>query len=203
MTETSKQSTEKHWEPLRLLVVILGVSLLAGTFSPAPAQVNPSMTGTWVRNPDKSEDPKEKIRSAAQDMFDKTTKGGRNVASEDIPRIQKRLRSMISSFVQHAEILEIEHDSDELHVDDGEGRVRIFYIDGEKHVRQTPGGAKLETVCRGQGSQIFVEQKLEGAKIFETYAMSADGERLTLTVRMEAKRFKKPLTLRNVYDREQ
>jgi hypothetical protein len=162
------------------------------------------LTGTWYRSPGESDDAESKIRDAAKAMFDKATKGGRNIPSEEIPQIQKRLQFIISSYVQFAEILEMEQTSTELHIDDGEGRVRIFYMDGKKHKRQTPRGAKLETVCTRGSNQITIEQKLDqGGKIIETYVPSPDGDRMVLTVRFENKQLKPPLILQNVYDREQ
>ncbi len=88
-------------------------------------------------------------------------------------------------------------------MDDGVGRVRIFYLDGKKHNRQSPGGTKFETLSIRQGNRIIVDQKIKGGgRIIETYVLSVEGDRLFLTVRLEAKRLKEALTIRNVYDRE-
>ena len=66
-----------------------------------------------------------------------------------------------------------------------------------------PGGAKFETLSTRQGNRIIVDQKIKGrGRVVETYALSGEGDRLIFTVRLEAKRLKEPLTLRNVYDRE-
>jgi hypothetical protein len=162
------------------------------------------LTGTWYRNAGESDDAESKIGDTAKAMFDKITKGGRNIMSEEIPQIQKRLQFIIGSYVQFAEILEIEQTSTELHVDDGEGRIRIFYMDGKKHKRQTPRGATLETVCTRGSNRITIEQKLDrGGRIVETYVPSPDGDRMVLTVSFENKQLKSALILRNVYDREQ
>jgi hypothetical protein len=114
------------------------------------------------------------------------------------------LTYVIATFVQFAEELSIEEGSGELRIDDGIGRVRIFYIDGKKHKRQTPGGANLETICTRRGNRIVVEQKLDkDGKIAEVYSLSADGTRMSLTVHFESKRFKQPLVVRNVFDRQE
>jgi hypothetical protein len=179
---------------------VLAVALLV-SFSEARADVD--LTGTWYRSPKESDDAESEIRDAAKRMFDKATKGGRNVLSEDILQIQRRLQSVISSYLQFADSLEIEQTSRELHIDDGEGRIRIFYLDGEKHVRQTPHGETLETVCTRGSNHIIIEQKLDrGGTIVENYVPSPDGNRMVLTVRFETKQLDPPLVLRNVYDRE-
>jgi hypothetical protein len=196
---------QSMFSALRALFVVT-IVLTASTFAAQPsfAQSLSSLSGYWLRNPDDSDDAEQKIKEAARAYFDKATKGGRNILSEEIPEIQKRLAYVIATFVQFAEELDIEEESGELRIDDGIGRIRIFYIDGKKHKRQTPGGANLETICTRRGNRIIVEQKLDkDGRIAEVYDISADGNRMTLTVHFESKRFKEPLVVRNIYDRQE
>jgi hypothetical protein len=124
--------------------------------------------------------------------------------SDEIPEIQKRLETIISLYVHYAEEIILEEEGNELVVDDGYGKVRIFYVDGLKHKRQTPFGAELETVCTRQGGRIIIDQKLDKwGKISETYIPSSDGDALIHTVRFESKRFKEPLVIQNSYYRMQ
>ena len=109
----------------------------------------------------------------------------------------------MEGLIESAETLHIEHDKEELRVDDGHGRVRIFYLDGEKHIRQTPGGTKLETVCTAGSRYILVEQKMDrGGKISENYVLLPEGDRMELTVRLEIRQFRKPVVVRSVYERD-
>jgi hypothetical protein len=182
-------------------VLLASISNAAGL--PAFVQEEEGFNGTWMRNPDESDDPDEATRAAAEEIFNKATKGGRGIFTEDIQQIQKQLQSSIASFVQFADTLIIDDEGKEFLVDDGVGRVRIFYLDGKKHNRQSPDGAKFETLSTRQGNRIIVDQKIKGGgRIVETYALSEEGDRLILTVRLEAKRLKEPMTIRNVYDRE-
>jgi hypothetical protein len=188
-----------------LIFLHTAAALFAAAFavSLAEAQDGLELTGTWYRSSGESDDAESKIREAAKAMFDKATKGGRNIPSEEIAQIQKRLQFIIGSYVQFAEILEIEQTSTELHIDDGEGRIRIFYIDGKKHMRQTPQGAKLETICTRGSNRITIEQKLDGGgRLVETYVPLPEGDRMVLTVSLGSKQLKPPLILRNVYDRD-
>ena len=144
-------------------------------------QEMPELTGTWIRNPSESDDPEEKVRERAAQMVEKSRRrrwGGYPGEDEDLEQMVTR---GFMSYIQAAETLEIELQGEEFLVDDGEGRIRIFYIDGKKHTRQTPRGAKLETVSRRVGNQIAVDQKLEkGGKIIERYIFSGDGDRRLL-----------------------
>lgn len=165
-----------------------------------------SFSGSWIRNPKISDDPKAKIEAAARATLERSRGRGLLPLPEEADEVDARLQRGLGSLVLAAEKLVIEDEGGELQVDDGEAPTRIFYLDGKKHVRQTPGGAKLETLCLRQGRQIVIQQKTEqGTRVSETYALSVDDGRLTLTVRLEGKRIfsgKEPLVVTTVYDRE-
>lgn len=184
--------------------LIVGFILLTLCLSALPVRSETSVSGTWLRDPESSDNAEAKIEETAKDFFDKATKGGRGLMSDEIPEIQKRLEIIISLYVHYAEEIILEEEGNELVVDDGYGKVRIFYVDGLKHKRQTPFGAKLETVCTRQGSRIVIDQKLDKwGRISETYIPSSDGDTLIHTVRFESKRFKEPLVIQNSYYRDQ
>jgi hypothetical protein len=191
-----------HQYALLFHVLIAGF-LLSSLSSWVPsARAETNLSGTWQRDPESSDDADAKIEETAKDFFDKATKGGRGIMSDEIREIQKNLERIISLYVHYAEEMVIEDEGTELVVDDGYGKVRIFYVDGLKHKRETPFGAKLETICTRQGGRIVIEQKLDKwGRITETYLPSSDGEALIHTVRFESKRFKKPLVIRNSYFR--
>ncbi len=95
-----------------------------------------------------------------------TNTGGSRDGPED-PNIavarSKGMQWIIKSLSAAADELTIEVDGNEFRVAGaGEGRVRIFYLDGEKHVRETPNGTKLETIAHWNGRQILIEQGGEG-----------------------------------------
>lgn len=186
------------------LSLAAGIGLLTSASTGTAAQAGTDLSGRWMRDPDSSDDAEARIEEAAKGFVDKATKGGRGILSEEIPEIQKSLENIISLYVHHAEEMTIEEQSGELRIDDGYGRIRIFYIDGEKHKRQTPFGADLETICTRQDRQILVDQKLDKwGRITETFVLSSDGEALIHTVRFESKRFKEPLVIRSSYYRMQ
>ncbi len=162
-----------------------------------------SLSGTWMRNPELSDDPEEKVREAVTRVIDRANSRRRGGPSLDDPELRRRMEQSLDSLIQSAETLVIEQENDELQVDDGHGRIRIFYLDGQKHIRQTPGGASLETTCTVGGRYILVEQKMDGGvKINENYTLLQDGSRMELTVRLETKQLKEPLGVRSVYELE-
>jgi len=101
-----------------------------------------------------------------------------------------------------AERLQIELTEAELRVEGGSEGLRIFYLDGKQHIRETPNGVKLETRAARSGDRIVIEQKMEqGPEITESYELSPDGRVLVLRLQMEGRPFNVPVVIRTVYDR--
>jgi len=182
---------------LRFVALVSTVSLSVAALVLASS----ALSGTWVKNTKLSDDPEEKVREAVGGMIQRAERRARRPV--DDPELRRRLGESVDTLIVSAETLVIEHDSDEFHVDDGRGRIRIFYLDGEKHIRQTPEGDKLETLCTVGENYVLVEQKMEGGvKIIENYKLSPDAGRMELTVRLEGNPFKEPLVVRSVYERD-
>lgn len=158
-------------------------------------------TGLWYRDDVKSDDPDPKLEAAMQGFVEKMSRGRARIEDVD-PRFVKRLRNVLDRFVQYAAELYLERNPRDFVVDDGGPRVRIYYLDGEEHERQMRDGTRLKTVATVAEGPIQVKMETEdGATVFETYSLSADGEELTLTVRLEDDQLQDPLVIRSVYTR--
>ena len=163
------------------------------------------LAGTWEVNPDESEDMEEKIRLGLASM----KRGGRGRGAPDgpedpnvAPARLKGMRQIIKSLSAAADELTIEVEGSEFRVAGaGESCVRIFYLDGEKHVRETPNGTKLETIAQWNGKQVLIEQeaKDEGT-INEVYELGRDPNELVVMFRLEIKQLEEPIVIRSVYD---
>ena len=225
-----KRRTEQPNEPKRiglfdyLLVAVLFVLFaLAMTVSLTAAQESeasddaPTFNGIWERNPDESDDPREKVQEALGGQSGQEGmsgrggggrrgsgsggrasggKGGRGGSSEKM----QAMRETMGQAMRAAQTLEIDLSETEFRVVDGAENVRIYYLDGEKHKRQTPGGVDLETVAQKRGDQIIIEEKAESAKFTRTFALASDGRVMVVTLRLENDRFKEPVVIRSVYD---
>jgi hypothetical protein len=100
------------------------------------------------------------------------------------------------------EELEVEHDKGELRLYDGE-RLQIFYLDGQKHRREMPNGAKLETVATLQGRTVLIQEKLDKGKIERKLELSEDGKSMVMTLNIKIGNMKEPVLIRTVYERLQ
>jgi hypothetical protein len=210
---------------------IIGFVILALSFAlafVAAQEQAGGFNGIWQRNDEESDDPQEKMKEAMEAMRSqmggskggsKSGMGGRGGGGMGGPpgggggggggmegrRPGGREGMQGGGFAELAQMTaEIEtslKDNEFQVIPSGEGKVRIFYLDGEKHKRETVNGGKLETKCEKKGNRIIVEQKSDQGPEFDTtYEIAPDGTRMIVTVQMEGGRMKEPIIIRTVYD---
>ncbi|HEX9723239.1 MAG TPA: hypothetical protein VGC53_03045 [Vicinamibacteria bacterium] len=184
----------------------LGVIVFVST---APARVvgasQESLAGSWVVNPDESDDIREKIEAALQSER-RERRGGSEEPEPDPNLLLSRIRAMeslLDSLSAAPDELTIEVTSGEVQVADADaGRVRIFYLDGQIHMRQTPSGSELETRAQWNGRELLVEQDAgDGDTVNEVYALGPDPSVLAVVFRLKLDRLEEPIVIRTVYDR--
>ncbi len=156
-------------------------------------------SGTWERDPDRSDDAQAKMRVAFERMQEEMEKRGRGRIPGPTPGGAPP-GGRAPSPGQVPEELYVEHEKGELRIDDGE-RLSIFYLDGQKHRRQMTNGAKLETVATIQGRVIRIEEKLDRGEIERTIELAEDGELLFISLNIEIGNMKEPVLIRTVYER--
>ncbi len=189
------------------MFLFVGVMVaLPSSSSRLPAQdTSPALTGSWERDPDKSDDAGEKMKAALDQMREqmKRRRGGSR-GGPDGPGPQggpdgaRRPRG--GGIVNVPDELRVELGRGELRVDDGE-RVQIYYLDGQKHLRELPNGTKLETVTTIEGGVVHIEEKMDRGKIERTIALGAEGRTMTSTLNVKMKGMKQPVVIRTVYAR--
>ena len=170
------------------------------------ASLQGSLAGSWIVNPDESEDPQAKIETALQSQR-RERRGRRSEEPEPDPNLflarMRNMEQLLESLSAAADELTIEVTSSEVHVAAAAGgRVRIFYLDGEKHVRQTPNGSELETRAQWNGREFLVEQDGgDGDTVNEVYALGSDPSVLVVVFRLKLDQLEEPIVIRTVYDR--
>ena len=159
---------------------IIGLAVLALGFalSFVGAQEQPaSFNGVWQRNDDESDDPQEKMREAMQAMRSQTGgrggmrppggmggmrptsgKGGRGGGPPGGPG---NMRGGFGPLAEMTSEIETVFKDNEFHViPSDEGKVRIFYLDGKKHKRETANGIKLETKAEAKKARKKLEKSI-------------------------------------------
>ena len=183
--------------------------------APSWAEQTQTLTGSWERDPERSDDAEEKMKAALQQMHEQ--RGGRGGGMQPGGRggrgggmspggrgrggrgqrgdrgRQPQMGRIPESFISELE-------SNEFRVDTGE-RVEVFYLDGEKHKRQLPNGAELETVAEMSGSAIHIEEKMERGAMQRKYDLSPEGQTMIMTLKMKMGGMKNTVVIRTVYIR--
>jgi len=181
------------------VLVVLGLSAIP----PQSETPNASgFSGTWERDPDRSDDAQEKMRAAFERMQEEMERrrGGPPPGGPPPGGPPPGGAGRRAGPGQVPEELEVEHQDGELRMDDGE-RLQIFYLDGQKHRRAMPNGAKLETVATLQGRVVLIEEKLERGKIERKLELSEDGESMVMTLNIKIGNMKDAVLIRTVYER--
>ena len=203
-----------------IAVISLGLAMPLLT-----AAEQPTFTGKWQRNDEESDDPQEKMREAMEAMRQQGggrsgSMGGRGggmsggtggrgggMGGATGDRSGSRggrggREAGMANLMAAAAQIETVLDNNEFQViPTGEGRVRIFYLDGKKHKQETGNGMKIETTSELKGNRILVERKMEqGRKIKSTYELGPDGSLLIVTTQLEGGRMPEPVIIRTVYN---
>lgn len=200
-------------------IAFISISLAVPLLSAAE---QPAFSGKWQRNEEESDDPREKMQEAMEAMRQQMGgrgggrggrsggmgggMGGRGGNQGDRGEMQGRGQGGrdggMANLMAMAKHIETVLEESEFHViPTGEGRVRIFYLDGKKHRQETPNGMKIETKSELKGSRILVEQKMEqGRKIHTTYELGPDGALMIVTTQIEGGRTPEPVIIRTVYN---
>jgi len=186
------------------LSFVCSVALLS-----VPVQDGVGFTGAWERNVEQSDDPEEKMKDAMEQMGGRGGGGGRRGGMGGGGRRggmggggsgRGEGGSGRPDLGNVPDELTVELLDDELQVDDGE-RLRIYYLDGEKHKREMTNGMKLETVAELKGNAVVIKEKMERGQLDRKFELSPDGGTMVVTLTVKFGRMKDPVVIRTVYER--
>lgn len=182
--------------------LLIGLTALPQATSSEERPDAPGFSGTWERDPRQSDDAQAKMRAAFEKMQEEMERrsGGPPPGGPPPGGGGPGRREGRGAPGQVPEELFVEHEKGELRLDDGE-RLSIFYLDGQKHRRAMPSGAKLETVATLQVRTVVIEEKLERGKIERKLELSEDGRSMVMTLNIKLGNMKEPVLIRTVYDR--
>jgi len=151
------------------------------------AQGNPDFSGKWSLDTEKSDD------------GDAVILGGIGSTDRMSPN-DRRTAERLIGLVRALRVLEIHQSPADFRLHDEADNVRIYYIDGKKHARETPWGEKLETVTKWEGSELHARTDGKDlGEIDEVYAM--EGSQLLYTVKIRLEDSKQEVVVRTYYGR--
>jgi hypothetical protein len=163
--------------------------LLASVLVTAAAigQSAPDFTGKWTLDDSRSDDGEALIVGGLGDP-DRMSPKNRRTAD----RLLQLLRAL--------RVLDIRQGPGDFRLFDEADNIRIYYIDGKKHQRETPWGERLETVTKWQGSELHMRTDGKDlGEIDELYGM--EGQSLVYTVKLRLEGSKDEVVVRTFYNR--
>ena len=165
---------------------ILGALVMVGGTTEAQIVANPDFSGLWELDHSKSDDAPEAIRIA----LGKT--GGRG----DKQQQRQKLSSRLNYLAYASETIEIIQTSQDFTLFNTEDDVRIHYIDGEEHIRQSPTGETMTTMTAWRDDRLAATTEgKEIGQVKETFGF--EGRHI---VRIRHKLFEDDLVIRTYYN---
>jgi hypothetical protein len=164
---------------------ILQASVLVAALS--IAQATPDFTGKWTLDDSRSDDGEALIVAGLGDP-DRMSPKNRRTAD--------RLLQLVTAL----RVLDIRQGPADFRLFDEADNIRIYYIDGKKHQRETPWGERLETVTKWEASELHVRTDGKDlGEIDEIYGM--EGKDLVYTVKLRLEGSKDEVVVRSFYTR--
>ena len=178
----------RAWQAISIMLAV------AGLVSPARVSdaqaAKPDFSGVWELDEEKSDDAEAAIRDALGQT------GGRGGLQVE----RQALSSRLNYLARASETVEIEQTEEDFKIFNSENDVRIHYIDGQKHPRQSPLGEQMTTVTEWRES--FLALTTEGpdiGKVMETFGM--EGFQLVHIVHIQNRAFEDDLVVRAYYNK--
>jgi hypothetical protein len=208
---------------LRVLAVAclacLGFGHVARASSAAPpddpAAGLAALQGSWVLDPDRSDEPPDPLKQAAPKrrtifgpgppgpltgpgMGGPITGGGRNTDPD--PEDVHRLRQLSDLAFDDADGLEIVVSGSLVTVTDGAQMQRLT-ADGQKHQEVTAFGLQLERKTKWDDGRLVTEVKVKGGGGKSKQTWTPEGDRLIIATEIEVDHTPGPVKMRRVFDR--
>lgn len=159
--------------------------------------ISGKITGAWRINYAESDNPLLKMQAALQSKLDQTP-------SEKTAR-EETLPTMSISLVAPETLILAGEDENAITVNEGFNEIvftRMIATDGKARLGELADGSRfLLTAVQKKDSLEIETVSPRGNKMIETYQLSGDGKKLTVTIRVETTQAKELITLKRVYDR--
>lgn len=174
----------------RVFLISTSIMILP-VFCDARAQAGkPDFSGTWRLDVEASDATESQLLAG---VGEDTTRG---VSHLERARVVERL-TQLARALDEIEITQTERD---LRIFDQGDNLRIYYLDGAKHARETPWGARLDAVASWDDQRITVRTTGEEVgDVQETFGL--EGRQLVYIVRIKNKNFQNEVVIRSYYDR--
>jgi hypothetical protein len=179
---------------------------VAALCSIASAEESGDFSGQWRRNEQLSQSALEAIEIVLGDVDRKGTGGRAHTVFSPSGIFEQDdvvgLRDALVDYAKGLHSLTIVQTNEEVQVLNGRNYMSLFYLDGQKHIRELRDGARLEVIAHRDGLSLRVEEKSDaGDVILEHYSLLSDGSQMAFLFRLDSNLLDKLVSFRIVYDR--
>lgn len=164
------------------------------------ASVQPNLAGTWNLNKDQSDDPRQKMQEAMGNSGGSYGQGGPGGGW------QGRHGRRGGGMMQEMNELTVVQSNSSVKITGESGRLLAQTSDSASQSQSSAQGSPengprfAPPVAQWQGRQLVSVMESRGGKTTRTYELSANGNQLIVTTKIESERFQNPVIIRQVYD---
>jgi hypothetical protein len=175
--------------------------VLAVTGAQADEPARPDLSGSWRLDPAQSEDARARLRELRRDRGDRPRGGGRRGGGRPLSGgfggggdRPDGMREDLRELLDAPPALTVTQTAREITMLEEDGRLRALHPDGRAYKDST--GREVKTRWSEAG-ELVAETKGERVRVVETFAVSQDRERLSVTLLLDLRG--QPLAIRRVY----
>lgn len=181
------------------LLVLFSISINAQTKTEQLPDVliSGKITGAWRINYAESDNPLLKMQAILQSRLDQDS-SEKTVKEEALPTLS-------ISLVAPETLILAGEDEKSITINEGFNEIvftRTILTDGKARIGELSDGTRFLLTAAQEKDSLKVETvSPRGNKMIETYQLSNEGKKLTVTLRVETPESKELITLKRVYDR--
>ncbi len=188
---------------------LVGCSSAGSGASSTVAPEDLDLSGSWVLNVERSDDPQQMMQERLpfmadggrrRPMGDRDGRGGvRGGASSRIDPQQMQQTMRIATNAPRR-IVVSQQDST-ITIRDAGGRTLMMRTDWDKVRQEIPNGGQIDIRARWSGCELQIEREVHlGGKILQKYSLSSDKSQLHVETQLEMGRTGQPRVFHHVYD---
>jgi len=209
-----------HFARVAAMLAIIALPGVGSGLSPDESQ---DLTGTWVLDPDMSDDPRQVMDGSERDGqtaprggfgipggggrrggmsgpggMGGPGLGGRRTDPDEAARVRDVLRDALAGSAR----MTISQEGDAITIATPDGATQRIHVDGGKRRERAAAGVEVERKARWDDGQLVMDVSVKDSPARYKETWRREGGKLTISVKAEGPQGGAPIVARRVYQRE-